>query len=61
MIAQEKIDEMKKNGEVILTSQTFKKSVIRNNDGTLHYKGKTYSRHDWILTYGHKQYERLIP
>ncbi len=64
MIGQERIKEMKRNGEVIVTQATFKKSVkiLQMNGGTCYqYKGKLYRRADWLLTYGHDQYERLIP
>lgn len=65
MIGKEKIDEMKEVEEVIITNATFKKSVVFKQDAVTgytiyEYKGKDYKRHEWLLTYGHEQYERLI-
>ncbi len=64
MIDKARIDEMKKAGEVIITSATFKKSAVFKQDAAgntiIEYKGKIYKRSDWLLTYGHEQYERLI-
>ena len=65
MVDQAKINQMKKNGEIVLTIPTFKKSVEVTQDNTgktiYRYKGNNYSQRDWLLTYAHKQYERLIP
>ncbi len=65
MITRERIAEMQKGGEVIITNQTFKKSVafkeVENGEIVYEYKGKIYRRHDWLLTYGHEQYQRLVP
>jgi len=60
MKSDQNIKRMKQEGQVIITSQTFRKSVVFD-EGKLFYKGKVYQGHDWLLTYGHKQYERLIP
>lgn len=65
MITREQVAEMQKNGEIVITNQTFKKSVIlkevENGEIVYEYKGKTYRNHDWLLTYGHNQYQRLVP
>ena len=52
-----------KPGELVITDTTFKKSVeFREDDlcGECWYKGKKYI-HDWLLTYGHAQYQLLRP
>jgi hypothetical protein len=62
MIDKETIEKMKENGDVIVTVPTFKKSVelIAVGEKVYYgYKGKIYNRHEWLLTYGHEQYERL--
>ena len=61
MISDADIKRMKQEGHVIITSQTFRKSVVYTEEGKWLYKGKIYQCHDWLLTYGHNQYERLIP
>ncbi len=63
MIGMEKIKDMKKAGEVIITQATFQKrvKVTRKKGGNnlFEYKGVTYNCHDWLLTYGYKQYQHL--
>lgn len=60
MFTRQEIADWKKKGAIILTAETFKKSVIVHNNHPLYeYKGKRYYYADWLLTYLHKQYERL--
>lgn len=62
MVTDDDIKKWKAAGQVIVTSSTFKKSVEFVNEGdktTYRYRGVDYSRHDWLLTYSHAQYERL--
>src|SRR5437879_375341 len=74
MIAQEEIDRLKAKGELVITSQTFKKSILSSGQSTMinsgqgpiefnasvvYYKGLPY-RHEWLLTYGMREYQHLI-
>jgi hypothetical protein len=60
MISQETVNKMKARGELLLTERTFNKSVIFHDDHPRYeYKSKRYYYKDYLLTYGHDQYERL--
>jgi len=62
MIGKEKIDELKKTGEVVITAATFKKRVTFRNTETetfYYYNGVEYNRNDCLLTYGMEQYHHL--
>jgi hypothetical protein len=61
MVTRDDIKRMKAEGQIVITSQTFRKSVTYTDDNQCLYKGKKYQWHDWLLTYNHDQYERLIP
>ena len=60
------IQEVRANlrpGQLVITDQTFKRSVTFKRadlSGECWYRGVKY-HHDWLLTYGHKQYELLTP
>ncbi len=58
MIDKGKIKELKENGAVIISVQTFNKSV-RIIDNGYEYKNKIYHNATWLLTYGHDQYYHL--
>ncbi len=58
MIDKEDIKKLKDKGEIIVSIQTFKKSVKIINDG-YEYKNKIYHNATWLLTYGHDQYYHL--
>uniref|UniRef100_A0A6M3XHY7 Uncharacterized protein n=1 Tax=viral metagenome TaxID=1070528 RepID=A0A6M3XHY7_9ZZZZ len=65
MIDKRDIKKWQTEGRVIVSEATFKKSVKccwneEGNAGYL-YKGNHYKRADWLLTYGHEQFEELIP
>lgn len=73
MIGKEEIEKLKAQGAWIITSQTWRKwqesgkaRIIGKTRQCLGYvpvfdvSGKLVTA-DWILTYGHGQYERLIP
>jgi hypothetical protein len=60
---------MKKNGSLILTQTTFRKSTIQTEKrvkigyGSVivyQYRGREY-RAEWLLTYSHKQYYLMLP
>ena len=56
----ENIKKWKEEGQIIITQATFKKLIYTEDQCRL-YGGKAYKKYDWLLTYGHKQYYRLIP
>lgn len=73
MIDTEVIKRMKAEGEWIVSSATWKKWL---ENGKATYIGKTKQglgyvpvfsvegktvKNDWLLTYGHQQYDHLIP
>ena len=60
MYTQEDINNMKARGDIIITSQTFKKSATILQNRQIEYKGTLYAGHDWLLTYAHKEYQKLI-
>ncbi len=71
MIGKEKIEEMKKAGEVVISPTTLKKRVVSiNSEGKSYieeggefagweYKGVIYNTNDWLFTYGHEQFIHL--
>lgn len=73
MITKEKIEEMKRAGALIVTKTTWEKWL---KTGKARCVGRTrqaigcvpvftvngiFVKTDWLLTYGHAQFEHLIP
>lgn len=60
-MTRDEIKQLKENGALIVTAQTFNKNAEYNNTllcGEVIYNGNKYTT-DWLLTYGHKQYVKL--
>ena len=63
MVDMAQIKQWKKEGQIIITNETFQKLVEfrnMNNQADYVYQGKNYKGHDWLLTYNHKLYQRLL-
>jgi len=63
MVDIELVRQHLKPGQLVITAQTFKRSVTfraKDKCSECWYQDKKYT-HNWLLTYGHKQYELLTP